>query len=234
MSSIIWNARASAAAAGDAAEGGGGAAKTGLAMTASKDTDFGEWYTDLITKSELIAYYEVSGCYILLPGSYNIWERIQAFFDTEIKKLGVVNVYFPLFVSQRALEAEKDHVEGFAPEVRVCFSACPRFAGRRLLMSRCWPCIAGRAPRHSCLAPPRSYPHVPNCFVQHEHCCDVIFFASPVRPNERAGGVGHPVGPDGAGAAHRDPPHVGDHHLPLLRQEDSVAPRPAHQVQPVD
>ena len=62
---------------------------------------------------------QVSGCYILLPGSYSIWERIQAFFDREIKKLGVVNVYFPLFVSQRALEAEKDHVEGFAPEVRA-------------------------------------------------------------------------------------------------------------------
>lgn len=94
------------------------ASKTsGLGLTAKKAGDFGEWYTQLITKAELIAYYEVSGCYILLPGSYSIWEQIQGFFDCEIKKLGVVNVYFPVFVSKRALEAEKDHVEGFAPEV---------------------------------------------------------------------------------------------------------------------
>jgi len=110
MSGIDWVAKKSKAKTG-------GGAKTGLALAHSKATDFGEWYTSLITKAELIAYYEVSGCYILLPGSYSIWERIQSFFDTEIKKLGVENVYFPLFVSQRALEAEKDHVEGFAPEV---------------------------------------------------------------------------------------------------------------------
>ena len=66
----------------------------------------------MITKAELIAYYEVSGCYILLPNSYSIWEQIQSFFDSEIKKLDVQNVYFPVFVSKRALEAEKDHVEG--------------------------------------------------------------------------------------------------------------------------
>lgn len=91
--------------------------RTGLSLDYKKSTDFSEWYSEIITKAELIAYYEVSGCYILLPNSYSIWERIQAFFDAEIKKLGVVNVYFPLFVSQRALNAEKDHVEGFAPEV---------------------------------------------------------------------------------------------------------------------
>ena len=113
--SITWKAAKKAKAA--AADASASAPKTGLALTATKTGDFSEWYTALITKSELIAYYEVSGCYILLPGSYSIWERIQSFFDSEIKKLGVENVYFPLFVSQRALEAEKDHVEGFAPEV---------------------------------------------------------------------------------------------------------------------
>jgi len=65
----------------------------------------------------MIEYYDVSGCYILRPWSFSIWEQIQHFFDTEIKKLGVQNAYFPLFVSERALNAEKDHVEGFAPEV---------------------------------------------------------------------------------------------------------------------
>lgn len=56
-------------------------------------------------------------CYILKPWSYSIWEIIQSFFDAEIKKLGVQGCYFPMFVSQKALEAEKDHIEGFSPEV---------------------------------------------------------------------------------------------------------------------
>jgi len=88
-----------------------------LGMEADKERNFADWYTQVITKSEMIEYYDVSGCYILRPWSFSIWEQVQHFFDTEIKKLGVQNAYFPLFVSERALNAEKDHVEGFAPEV---------------------------------------------------------------------------------------------------------------------
>jgi prolyl-tRNA synthetase len=88
-----------------------------LGMEAEKEKNFADWYTQVITKSEMIEYYDVSGCYILRPWSFSIWEEIQHFFDSEIKKLGVQNSYFPLFVSERALNAEKDHVEGFAPEV---------------------------------------------------------------------------------------------------------------------
>ena len=65
----------------------------------------------------MIDYYDISGCYILRPWAFSMWERIQSFFDGNIKALGVQNAYFPLFVSQSALEAEKEHVEGFAPEV---------------------------------------------------------------------------------------------------------------------
>jgi len=79
--------------------------------------DFPEWYSQVITLSEMIEYYDISGCYILRPWAYSIWESIQGFFDGEIKKLGVQNAYFPLFVAKSALEKEKDHVEGFAPEV---------------------------------------------------------------------------------------------------------------------
>ncbi|GAM23825.1 hypothetical protein SAMD00019534_070000 [Acytostelium subglobosum LB1] len=82
-----------------------------------KEEDFSEWYTNVITRSEMIDYYDISGCYVLRPWSYNIWEQIQAFFDAEIKKLGVQNAYFPLLVSEKALTTEKDHIEGFAPEV---------------------------------------------------------------------------------------------------------------------
>lgn len=71
----------------------------------------------VITKAEMIEYYDVSGCYVLRPWSYSIWEAIQAFFDREIRKLGVENCYFPMFVSQAALEKEKSHIEDFAPEV---------------------------------------------------------------------------------------------------------------------
>lgn len=83
----------------------------------AQDGDFAEWYTQVITRSEMIDYYEVSGCYILRPWAYSIWEHIQGFFDGKIKELGVQNSYFPLFVTKAALEAEEDHLEGFAPEV---------------------------------------------------------------------------------------------------------------------
>lgn len=65
----------------------------------------------------MIEYYDVSGCYVLLPASYQIWDHIKDFFDAEIKKLGVENCYFPMFVSQAALEKEKEHIADFAPEV---------------------------------------------------------------------------------------------------------------------
>lgn len=74
----------------------------------------------VITKAEMIEYYDVSGCYILRPWAYSIWEKIKEFFDTEIKKLGVENTYFPMFVSHSALEKEKTHIEDFAPEVGTC------------------------------------------------------------------------------------------------------------------
>ena len=75
--------------------------------------------SQVIQKAELIEYYDVSGCYILRPWSYSIWEVIKDFFDGEIKKLGVENSYFPMFVSRAALEREKEHIADFAPEVRI-------------------------------------------------------------------------------------------------------------------
>ena len=74
-------------------------------------------YEQIITKAEMIDFYDISGCYILRPWSYSIWEAIQDFLDGQIKTLGVQNCYFPMFVSEARLNAEKDHVEGFAPEV---------------------------------------------------------------------------------------------------------------------
>lgn len=65
----------------------------------------------------MIEYYDISGCYILRPQAFCIWDSIKDFFDAEIKKLGVENSYFPMFIPQKALEKEKDHIEDFAPEV---------------------------------------------------------------------------------------------------------------------
>lgn len=93
-----------------------GAAMLGLTVQKTA-ADFGDWYQQVVVKGDLLEYYDVSGCYILKPGSYSIWEEIQAFFNREIKALGVRNSYFPMFVSSRVLEREKDHIEGFAPEV---------------------------------------------------------------------------------------------------------------------
>ncbi|XP_067018170.1 bifunctional glutamate/proline--tRNA ligase-like [Acropora muricata] len=90
---------------------------TRLGLEAKKEENLSDWFSQVITKSEMIEYYDVSGCYILRPWAYAIWERIRDFFDAEIKKLGVENVYFPMFVSQAALEKEKTHIADFAPEV---------------------------------------------------------------------------------------------------------------------
>lgn len=91
--------------------------KTNEGMSASKKDNFADWYTDAITKSAMIDYYDVSGCYILRPYSYEIWERIHDFLDRNFKAIGVKNCYFPMFVTKEKLEREKDHLEGFAPEV---------------------------------------------------------------------------------------------------------------------
>lgn len=101
--------------AGKPSSGSKGANRDGMEI--SKSEDFGGWFSQLVTKTELIEFYDISGCYILRPWSFAMWETIRDFFDKEIKKLGVQNAYFPIFVSQKRLTAEEDHIEGFAAEV---------------------------------------------------------------------------------------------------------------------
>jgi len=90
---------------------------TRLGLEVAKEENLADWYSQVLTKAEMLEYYDVSGCYILRPWSYSIWESIKDFLDAEIKKLGVTNCYFPIFVSHAALEREKDHIADFAPEV---------------------------------------------------------------------------------------------------------------------
>uniref|UniRef100_A0A2P2MBG6 proline--tRNA ligase n=1 Tax=Rhizophora mucronata TaxID=61149 RepID=A0A2P2MBG6_RHIMU len=91
--------------------------ETGLGLSFKKEDNFGEWYSEVVVNGEMIDYYDISGCYILRPWAMSIWEIMQNFFDAEIKKMKIKNCYFPLFVSSNVLEKEKDHIEGFAPEV---------------------------------------------------------------------------------------------------------------------
>ena len=83
----------------------------------SMDEDFAQWYTDIVKKAELSDYSSVKGCMIIKPAGYAIWENIQKELDRRFKETGVEYVYMPMFIPESLLEKEKDHVEGFAPEV---------------------------------------------------------------------------------------------------------------------
>ena len=83
----------------------------------SMDVDFAQWYTDVVKKAELIDYSSVKGCMVIKPAGYAIWENIQKELDRRFKETGVENVYMPMFIPESLLQKEKDHVEGFAPEV---------------------------------------------------------------------------------------------------------------------
>ncbi|MEK6859752.1 MAG: proline--tRNA ligase [Nanoarchaeota archaeon] len=90
--------------------------KSELGISSDKD-DFGEWFSELMIKADLADYTEVSGCIVFKPNSYEIWEKIKYQVDKEFKKLGIRNCYFPLFIPEKYLNKEKEHVEGFSPEV---------------------------------------------------------------------------------------------------------------------
>ena len=83
----------------------------------SRDVDFAQWYTDVVKKAELMAYSSVKGFMIFKPAGFAIWEKIKSELDRRFKETGVENVYMPLLIPEGLLEKEKDHVEGFAPEV---------------------------------------------------------------------------------------------------------------------
>ena len=83
----------------------------------SRDEDFTKWYTDVVTKAKLCDYTSVKGCMVLRPAGYAIWENIMHGLDKRFKETGVENCAMPLFIPESLLNKEKEHVEGFAPEV---------------------------------------------------------------------------------------------------------------------
>ncbi|MGE8203523.1 proline--tRNA ligase [Heyndrickxia sp. NPDC080065] len=81
------------------------------------EDDFAQWYTDVVKKADLVDYSSVRGSMIIRPYGYAIWENIRDVLDAKIKETGHENIYMPLFIPESLLQKEKDHIEGFAPEV---------------------------------------------------------------------------------------------------------------------
>jgi prolyl-tRNA synthetase family I len=90
---------------------------TKVHATLSKKDTFAEWYKSIVFDLDLLKYYDVSGCYVMMPRAYKIWEHIQLFLDASFKSKGVENVYFPMLIPEGNLSRESAHLEGFTPEV---------------------------------------------------------------------------------------------------------------------
>ena len=87
------------------------------------NTDFPQWYTDVVLKTQLVDYGPVKGTMVIRPYGYAIWENIQKELDARFKATGHSNAYFPMLIPQSLLNKEAEHVEGFAPEVAVVETA---------------------------------------------------------------------------------------------------------------
>jgi prolyl-tRNA synthetase len=100
--------------------GGGGGKKQDdiIGITVSKSVNFPQWYQEVVLKAEMVEYYqEISGFFVLRPLTMHIWSTIRKWFTNHIEEMGVEETSFPIFLSSKSLEKEKDHVEGFAPEL---------------------------------------------------------------------------------------------------------------------
>lgn len=97
---------------------GGKKADDIIGITVKKSEDFSAWYQEVVLKAEMVEYYnEIAGFFILRPASMYIWGAIRKWFSAEIESMDVDEASFPMFLSSKSLEKEKDHVEGFAPEL---------------------------------------------------------------------------------------------------------------------
>lgn len=91
--------------------------KQKFGLTIKKEEDFSEWYVQVITKGEMLDYYEIKGCYVMRPQGQFVWRCIQKWFTERIEALGVQECYFPMLIPKSMLEREKSHIENFSPEV---------------------------------------------------------------------------------------------------------------------
>lgn len=144
------------------------------AITA-RDQDFAKWYTDIVKQAELIDYSSVRGCMVLRPYGYAIWENIQKELDRIFKQTGHKNVYMPMFIPESLLEKEKEHVEGFAPEV-----AWVTYGGTEKLTERL--CVRPTSETLFC----EHYSHVVNSYRDlpklYNQWCSVVRWEKTTRP----------------------------------------------------
>lgn len=141
----------------------------------SMEEDFAQWYTDVVRKAELIDYSSVKGCMVIKPAGYAIWENIQKELDRRFKETGVENVYMPMFIPESLLQKEKDHVEGFAPEV-----AWVTHGGLNELQERL--CVRPTSETLFCdfyANDIQSYRDLPKCYNQ---WCSVVRWEKETRP----------------------------------------------------
>ena len=141
----------------------------------SMDVDFAQWYTDVVKKAELCDYSSVKGCMVIQPAGYAIWENIQKELDRRFKETGVENCYMPMFIPESLLQKEKDHVEGFAPEV-----AWVTTGGLEPLQERL--CVRPTSETLFCDFYARaihSYRDLPKCYNQ---WCSVVRWEKTTRP----------------------------------------------------
>ena len=141
----------------------------------SMEVDFAKWYTDVVKKAELVDYSSVRGCMILRPYGYAIWENIQGGLDKRFKELGHENVMMPMFIPESLLQKEKDHVEGFAPEVAWVTHGGEEELGERL-------CVRPTSETLFCdhyAAVIHSYRDLPKLYNQ---WCSVVRWEKTTRP----------------------------------------------------
>ena len=141
----------------------------------SREEDFAQWYTDVVVKAELVAYSTIKGCTILKPAGYAIWENIMHELDARFKATGVENVAMPMFIPESLLQKEKDHVEGFAPEV-----AWVTMGGGEVLPERL--CVRPTSETLFCELYKNiieSYRDLPKCYNQ---WCSVVRWEKTTRP----------------------------------------------------
>lgn len=139
------------------------------------EDDFTQWYTDVIRKTELVDYSPVKGFMVIRPYGYAIWENIQAFLDKRFKDTGHKNCYFPLLIPESLLNKEKEHVEGFAPEVAWVTHGGAKELGERL-------CIRPTSETIICAMYSKwlkSYRELPYLFNQ---WCSVVRWEKETRP----------------------------------------------------
>ena len=144
------------------------------AITSMED-DFAQWYTDVVKKAELIDYSSVKGCMVIKPAGYAIWENIQNELDRRFKETGVENVYRTMIIPESLLQKEKDHVEGFAPEV-----AWVTHGGLNPLQERM--CVRPTSETLFCdfyANDIQSYRDLPKCYNQ---WCSVVRWEKETRP----------------------------------------------------